>query len=171
MLGMERAAVVSEDGRYRYSLSRQWDAGANRLLWIMLNPSTADALVDDPTIRRCIGFARGFGFGGIEVVNLFAYRATNPKALAALDRETAIGPENRSTIAAALDRAYRTNSSAVAAWGASWRTSGHSRLTVELLADELGVPLFCLGTTKDNDPRHPLYVSSREQLWPWVGES
>ena len=74
-------AVVSDDGLYRYILTRTWDRSLPALVFCMLNPSTADATVDDPTIRKCIGFAQRLGYGGIIVVNLFAYRATKPREL------------------------------------------------------------------------------------------
>jgi len=86
-------AIVSDDGLYRYRLWRRWDAECPTMVWIMLNPSTADAEVDDPTIRRCIGFARREHCGGIEVVNLYALRATNPAA-----HPTPEGPENAKAI-------------------------------------------------------------------------
>ena len=74
---MNKAAILSDDGRYRYLLERQWDERP-RMAWCMLNPSTADANIDDQTIKRCIGFAKREGFGGIIVVNLMAFRATSP---------------------------------------------------------------------------------------------
>jgi hypothetical protein len=74
-----RGALLSEDGRYRYRLWRLWDDLAPVMVWVMLNPSTADADLDDPTIRKCIGFAKANRHGGIIVVNLFAWRATDPK--------------------------------------------------------------------------------------------
>lgn len=89
---MIKSAIISECGKYRYSLSRIWDENKANVLFIMLNPSTADGDVDDPTIRRCIGFAKSWGYGGIYVGNLFAYRATDPKEL--LKVENPIGFEN-----------------------------------------------------------------------------
>src|SRR6185369_17379869 len=85
-------AVISKCGKYRYSLRREWIGGAGTVCFIMLNPSTADASVDDPTIRRCIGFAQRWGYQILEVVNLYAYRATRPRDMfAAADP---VGPEN-----------------------------------------------------------------------------
>ena len=78
---MIKSAEISPCGLYRYSLTRKWEAWKGTVNFIMLNPSTADAQEDDPTIRRCIGFAKAWGYGGIVVTNLFAYRATNPKEL------------------------------------------------------------------------------------------
>ena len=102
------------DGHYRYMLGRQWGAPPF-LLWMMLNPSTADATEDDPTIRRCSGFAKHWGFGGLVVVNLFAFRATNPADLRAAEQP--IGPENDRH----LVNAARSCPRVVAAWGASCR--------------------------------------------------
>lgn len=85
-------AGISECGTYRYWLCREWSPGLDSLVWLMLNPSTADATQDDPTIRRCMGFARRWGYGGITVVNLYAYRATNPRDL--LTAADPVGPEN-----------------------------------------------------------------------------
>lgn len=82
-----RGAVISDDGRYRYRLWRTWAPELPRMAWIMLNPSTADAEVDDPTIRRCVGFAKREGCGGIEVVNLYAYRSTDPSVLGTVDEK------------------------------------------------------------------------------------
>lgn len=78
---MKKHAVISSDGKYRYQLLRKWDDRLPLILFIMLNPSTADADIDDPTIRRCIEFAKSWGFGGLMVGNLYAYRATDPKQL------------------------------------------------------------------------------------------
>src|SRR5689334_19453129 len=93
MLQLEDNAVISACGRYRYVLTRQVGPGSRRATFVMLNPSTADATNDDPTIRRCIGFAREWGCGRLVVLNLFAFRATDPADLKrAIDP---VGPENR----------------------------------------------------------------------------
>ncbi len=163
-------AEISECGTHRYTLTRTWDDTAH-LLWIMLNPSTADATVDDPTIRRCMGFARAWGYGGIEVVNLFAYRATDPKELVGLHPNVAQGPANANAVAGAFMRASVLGSAAVAAWGAGYRKCKQARLDVEGMASEFAVPLYCLGVTKQGDPRHPLYVPNTQRAieWPMVG--
>ncbi len=158
---MKRDAILSECGTYRYRLSRQWDDTLPRLGWIMLNPSTADAFEDDPTIRRCIGFAESNGYGGIEVCNLFAYRATDPKALVATG--DAFGPEN----GAHLDAIIGAHT-VVAAWGAWGTRAGVTGIveSVHLTARQVGRRLLCLGTTKDGSPRHPLYVRGDQPLVP-----
>lgn len=164
-------AEISDCGKYRYSLTRAWKPKPSLLLWIMLNPSTADATVDDPTIRRCMGFARAWGYGGIEVVNLFAYRATDPKELIGLPQIEAEGPINARTVESALLRASESGAAVVAAWGAGYRKCKQPRLDIEGMARSAGVALWCLGETKLGDPRHPLYVpnTQRAVAWPDAG--
>lgn len=158
---MNRGATLSADGVYRYRLARTWDDGVPPLAWLMLNPSTADASNDDPTIRRCIGFARGFGYGGIVVVNLFAARATDPTEIGSFIDP--VGPDNDATL---LDvcRQHTT----VAAWGASvphyWR---HRPRAVVSRMRAAGVALYALGFTKAGHPRHPLYVRGDAALTRW----
>lgn len=137
-------ATISQCGQYRYDLRRTWASGPE-CTFIMLNPSTADANEDDPTIRRCISFAKREGCGSLLVVNLFAFRATDPKVMA--DAEDPIGPRN----AVFLDEAIK-NHTVIAAWGAHplARQAG-KRLSKEY-------DLMCLGKTKAGAPRHPLYV-------------
>ncbi len=89
---MLKSAIISECGEYRYSLSRIWDESLPAIAFLMLNPSTADGSQDDPTIRRCISYAKQWGYGVLHVVNLFAYRATDPQDL--LEVLDPIGPEN-----------------------------------------------------------------------------
>ncbi|AYD87330.1 hypothetical protein SEA_VALENTINIPUFF_28 [Microbacterium phage ValentiniPuff] len=146
-------AVLSDDGRYRYLLTRQWaPPTAPQLTFVMLNPSTADASADDPTIRRCMAFARREGYGGIVVVNLFAYRATDPRRL--LDVDDPIGPNNREILQSAIGLARHR---VVAAWGVDGGTFGREQaIFVEHIATRH--PLQELGRTKDGHPRHPLYV-------------
>lgn len=165
---MKGWARMSEDGLYRYVLGRSWSEGEHRLLWVMLNPSTADALVDDPTIRRCIGFAQREGYDELEVVNLYAYRATKPaELLAAHHRGVHIeGSDNATTIADAIAAA----DAVVVGWGAWLDTIvrvGPSRLHVERQAHMRSRPVFCLGTTATGQPRHPLYVKGDQPLVPW----
>lgn len=155
---MERTAYLSLDGVYRYRLGRVWDPELPVLGWIMLNPSKADALVDDPTIRRCISFARRWGFGGIDVANLFAYRATDPAELA--DAASPLGRENlRELLTMITD--FESVGEVICAWGA-W--TGHPvirRLVVGYVmgrAKAAGRELWCLGETKAGAPKHPLYL-------------
>ncbi len=151
-------AVISEDGRYRYRLTRSWDDTLPRMTFVMLNPSTADAEVDDPTIRRCIGFAQREDCGALVVVNLYAFRATDPKImLRAID---AVGPENDAYLA---DAFVSANGPVVAAWGANADRGRASH--VRKLAG--ATRLHHLGLTKDGHPRHPLYVPGAWPLAEW----
>ncbi len=136
--------------RYRYSLSRRWGEGAERVVFVMLNPSTADECADDPTIRRCIGFARAWGFETLEVVNLYAFRATRPAELfAAADP---VGPRNDCFLRAAAREAALV----VAAWGLHGARAGRDSEVLEILRRR--GPVHCLGTTQRGQPRHPLFV-------------
>jgi hypothetical protein len=147
---------------YRYQLTRQWAESKNssRLTVVMLNPSVADITHDDPTIRRCIGFAKAAGAGGLLVVNLFALRSTDPDALAKSDDP--VGPVNDAYILAAARASDRT----VAAWGAHPFASLRAGVVCEMLL-KADVLLECWGKTRDGHPRHPLYVQSSARLQPW----
>lgn len=152
---MNAAAVIDETQMYRYSLSRKW-ADGEQVTWIMLNPSTADALIDDPTIRRCIAFSKSWGYGGLHVVNIFAFRATNPKALrSAVDP---FGPSNARYVFEAMRNEQR-----VAAWGCS--PLPVPTIIQSLLAE---YRMMCLGKTKEGHPRHPLYVRGDTVLQPFA---
>lgn len=153
------SAALSDCGTYRYRLSRRWGAGRS-CLFVMLNPSTADASLDDPTIRRCAGFARREGFDGMEVVNLMAFRATDPSALPA--DKTAEGPDNARHVADAL---RDTSGPVIAAWGAQRAAVPFARPMRGVIA-RAGRPIVCLGVTKGGDPRHPLYVRGDAPLVP-----
>jgi hypothetical protein len=149
------SAVISDCGRYRYSLLRVWSE-LPRVCWIMLNPSTADAHIDDPTIRRCMGFSRAWGAGGIVVVNLFALRATDPDELLSYIRGAdPLSAFNDRNIGQCADQRR-----IIAAWGShqSIKKSGRDHAVMKLLA---GKTIECLGVTKDGYPRHPLYVAGK----------
>lgn len=148
-------ALISPCGQYRYWLTRRWSLLQEPLLIVMLNPSTADAENDDPTIRRCMTFARREGFGGIRVMNLFAFRATSPEVMKAADAP--IGTDNGRHLSGALARAADTNTPVLAAWGAHGSFRDRARMAA-ISAKGHGAKLVCLGVTKDGHPRHPLYV-------------
>ncbi len=151
-LALVRSAVLSPCGFYRYRLGRTWDNRLPVLLFIMLNPSTADANVDDATIRVCMGRAMRMDCGGIMVVNLFGYRATSP--LDMLVAADPIGPSNDVYIEETLAAKPKL---AIAAWG----VGGNHMDRARKIADKchaFGVPLHCLGVTKDGSPRHPLRI-------------
>lgn len=158
---MQRGATISACGLYRYSLTRRWGKGGE-MCFVMLNPSTADGLQDDPTVRRCIGFAKRQGFSALRVVNVFAFRATDPRDL--LDPEDPIGPGNNAAIAAAV----KATSMIVAAWGASVPSPLWERIyTVHRWLTQLrGRDVQCLGVTFGGYPRHPLYLRADQPLEP-----
>ena len=150
MNDVNRSAEFSECGQYRWSLKRSWEHGENGrfICFVMLNPSTADALVDDPTIRRCIGFARRDGFNVLVVRNLFALRATDPKQLRKANYPTG-GRCGDSWLRAAAGADLL-----VAAWGANVPFH-RDREAMRMFR---GKTVYCLGRTKNGNPRHPLYV-------------
>lgn len=158
----ERWATISSCGRYRYALGREWDQRLKSAVWIMLNPSTADAEVDDPTVRRCIGFAKGWGCGSIAVYNLFALRTSDPSVLRAEHQlGTDIVGRNDEFLGIAdmaLDRHDRNGfpSLLVAAWGAHPWAGPRVRFVMHSLFR--GRPALCLGRTTNGMPRHPLFV-------------
>lgn len=156
-IGLDAPAILSTDEVYRYTLLRRWLFGKGRCLFIMLNPSTADAINDDPTIKRCISFAKQWEFREMMVTNIFALRATYPKDLKA--HESPIGPENDRYLVEAVRKADRI----VAAWGVHGSFMGRSVQVLEMLK---GKDVRCLGTTKDGQPRHPLMVAYATQLVP-----
>lgn len=154
---MIRSAVISNCGLYRYQLDRKW-SDAPLLPFIMLNPSTADAYLDDATIRRCIGFARREGAGGIRVMNLYALRSTDPRAIKNSDNP--IGPENDAHLVGMATLAKRDGMNIVCAWGANAAENRVSNVIHRLQ----WASLVCLGKTKDGHPRHPLYVKADHPL-------
>lgn len=151
-LNGENGAVISDDGAYRYLLWRTIGDMPRRALFVMLNPSTADAMQDDPTVRRCIGFARREGCGRLDIVNLYAYRATDPRILRSVaDPE---GSHNDGYIADAARQA----SLVILGWGAFESPfAGRIRKVVSYLS-LIQPDLWCLGHTLSGAPRHPLFV-------------
>jgi hypothetical protein len=161
-----RTATLSECGRYRYSLLRFWDAARPRLLFVMLNPSIADGNLDDPTVRRCIGFARSGGFGELEIVNLFAYRATSPADLRRAGFP--VGPHNDAHIDAALQLA----DAVCVAWGTAGGDAADARVQIVLPAVRRGGHRpQCLGITREGWPAHPLYLPASCALQPFDAEA
>ncbi|MDI6911503.1 DUF1643 domain-containing protein [Nocardioides sp.] len=158
-----RAARLSEDGRYRYVLGRRWGDGLPAT-FVMLNPSTADAELDDPTIRRCVGFARTIGADGIHVLNLYAFRATKPEDLWKADDP--VGPENDEYLARHAAAAARQCRPIIAAWGANARPA---RVAQVLALPGMRTALHAFGVTKHGQPRHPLYLPASARPQPWEG--
>lgn len=160
-------ADLSDDGVYRYMLGRRWDDGPTAL-WVMLNPSTADAYSDDQTIRRCRYFSTRAGCGALLVVNLAAYRATDPQGLLTAAVDPSGGTRNRAAVeAAAADPDVVI---AVVAWG-GWPTSSPAARTCRLTNAAWLVaqrhPLHCLGVTADGSPRHPARLPNDTKLTLW----
>jgi len=154
-------ADISEDRVFRYKLWRRW-SDQPALVVIGLNPSTADESKDDPTIRKCIGFAKRDGYGGLVMLNLFAFRATDPKEM--ILNGWQVGPRNTDVIEATI--ADPMSGRIVAAWGGDC-PKATSRRVVEWLT--CAVRLWCWGTTKDGLPRHPLYLSNKTKLEEYRG--
>lgn len=154
---IERSARVSDCGTYRYVLERRWASG-HPLAWVMLNPSTADAEFDDPTVRRVMSFSKAAGAPAARIYNLFALRATDPSELAR--HSDPVGPENRRLLTELIDD-YSLGflEGVVCAWGAN-------PLAAVALADGPldGLLALSLGTTKGGHPRHPLYVAGDTRL-------
>jgi len=158
---MHRAAAISDCSRYRYRLDRAWDSGLPVATFVMLNPSTADGETDDPTIGRCLSYARAWGCGALTVVNLYAWRATNPRELTTADNP--LGPDNDAYLIAAAKSASASGGVLVAAWGAN--------ATPERIAEVIALPgmnrLNALALTKAGQPRHPLYLRGDLTPQPW----
>lgn len=158
---MKGSAVFSDDEVYRYLLVRRWEQYPIWMNFVMLNPSTATATENSPTIRKCITFAKQRGFTGIMVTNVFAYRASKPHDLRTLKHKQRVGPDNGKWIQYASDRAHRV----VVAWGNEGRR--YPRAVKDTLA-YLGAPffadLYCLGKTLDGQPSHPLMLSYQTTL-------
>lgn len=136
---------------YRYSLWREWNSAGPRVTFVMLNPSTADAFADDPTLRCCIRFAQMWGFGMLSVVNLFAYRSSSPRDL--LTATDPVGPEND----AYLLQSAMQSTCIIAAWGNYGRYHERDNAVMKLLSDH-ALHMFCLGCNANGTPCHPLHL-------------
>lgn len=147
-------ASFSLNRTYRWGLGRQWDDRKMQMTFVMLNPSSAGCLNDDPTIRKCIGFANRHGCGGIEVVNLFGLVSTDPKGL--LKVEDPVGPCNDTALRWAMARPL-----VVAAWG---RFPKKLRKAIQPISSIPAGGLRCFGVTKDGQPRHPLMLAYSTRL-------
>jgi hypothetical protein len=152
-------AVYSDCEQYRYLLTRVWGPG-QKALFIMLNPSTATEVQNDPTVERCERRARALGFGAFRVTNIFAFRATDPLVMRA-ERDP-VGPGNDAAILASLGWA----DAVVCAWGNHGLHLGRGA-QVEALLRNAGAALLHLGLTGQGQPRHPLYVGYDRQPEPW----
>ena len=157
---MENECVFSADRRHRYSLIHRINPllGDSLILWIGLNPSTADESQLDPTLTRIRSFSEREGFHGFWMANLFGLRTPYPKEMMAA--EDPVGPGNDASLKLAAKRCERI----VAAWGAIGEYQSRAEAVAKLFP---GRELWCLGTTKDGHPRHPLYVNGRQELVRW----
>lgn len=163
---VQRRATLSDDEVYRYTLTRAWASEGTVLRVVMLNPSTADATLDDPTIRRCVGFAVKLGHAALIVYNLYAFRATRPSDL--WRGQDAVGPVNDSVLMSAAADAHANSAPMVAAWGVGAKDDR----VRQVLAMTDGVQWVSLGPAcLSGAPRHPLYLAADTQLqrWPAVG--
>lgn len=160
------------DGPYRYRLWRIWDRALPMVCWVMLNPSTADATEDDPTIRKIMKFSRGWGYGGVMVVNLFAYRATDPSELITVAKSgvDVVGTFNEQHIMVAMHMCPKLT---IAAWGAHGNVGGQAARVIKLCREALGGErvLHSLKVNADGTPSHPLYLLDNSTLNPYQGPS
>jgi hypothetical protein len=159
-----REATISRCGKYRYTLYRRWALGPaaadqKPVLWIMLNPSTADHRTDDNTIRRCVDFSKRWGYSSLYVANLYAWRTTYPHELRLVDDATARGPENQQFIEYLVSRSALV----VCAWGGAVRHQQATRDQLNCVSEA-----WCLGKTKNGEPLHPLYLRGDTQLQRYI---
>lgn len=156
---MNSGACFDATGTYRYSLWRGWNENGPRLAFIMLNPSTADDQINDATIRRCMSFAQIWGYGSLEVVNLFALRTPHPRRLREVPDP--VGADCDAHILAAVERANQT----IVAWGNWGSLHQRDRAVLDLLSH---VTMHCLGWNQSGQPRHPLYLKRDVRPVPYA---
>lgn len=167
-----KTARFDLNGVYRYELGRQSNAEARPtgdapLVFIMLNPSTADHEVEDPTIRRCLGYARAWSRDTVKILNLFALRSTDPAALYAVNDP--VGPENDAVIEAEIEASILEPAQMfICAWGVHGGYRDRDRAVLAMF-ERHGVTPYCLGTTKDSFPKHPLYLRKDVEPVPYEG--
>ena len=153
-------AVYSNCENYRYALTRTWDPDGQRVLFIMLNPSKATEIQNDPTVERCERRARALGYGAFRVTNIFAWRETDPQKMRRA--KDPVGPDNDTQIAESVVWA----DTIIAAWGTHGEHLGRGREVTSLL-HSVGKPVHTLGLSKAGHPRHPLYISYAQQPMRW----
>ncbi len=149
--------IFSKSRSYRYTLWREWIGGEGYAMFIGLNPSTADEVHDDPTVRRCIAFAKGWGYSALCMMNAFAFRATDPNVMKRVSEP--IGVHNDSF----LEEMAKEAGVIVAAWGIHGTHRGRDKEIVRKIPN-----LHCLGTTKSGQPRHPLFLKGDLIPIPYV---
>jgi hypothetical protein len=163
--GVQRYAKISDDGLYRYALGRRWMPDGPVATFVMLNPSTADGTVDDPTIRRCIGFARSWDCAALHVLNLYAWRATDPQEvlLGLRGGVDVVGPANDRYLRSHIEAACTNGLPLIAAWGSHARPDRVD----QVLAMPGAVAFQALGLTQSGAPRHPLYLPKSAERAPY----
>jgi len=154
-------AVYSPCQSYRYSLTRTWDGDGAKALFIMLNPSTATEVQNDPTVERCERRARALGFGAFRVTNIFAWRATDPRDMRAAPDP--VGPGNDQAILAGCSWADQI----ICAWGTHGAHLNRGAQVLDMLVGT-SCRLYHLGLTKGGHPKHPLYIAYAQQPQPWT---
>ena len=154
-------AVYSDCERYRYSLTRTWDPEGRRVMFVMLNPSKATEVQNDPTVERCERRARALGYGAFQVTNIFAWRETDPRAL-----RRAAAPVGEGNDAAILEGAGWADD-VIAGWGVHGAHLNRGPDSAALLR-RAGAALFHLGLSKHGHPRHPLYIAYARQPEIWL---
>jgi hypothetical protein len=164
---MLKGAKIDDTGEYRYSLAREWNAKLGKVLFILLNPSTADATFDDPTVKKCIGFAERWGFESLKIVNLFAYRATDPEEL--VEAKDPVGSDNDRWIREAVKR----TDFVVVGWGnlgpyICKRCINCSHRIDRVLNIIKDSNPHCLAITKERQPKHPLFASYALKPIPYI---
>lgn len=152
---LSKSADISSDGVYRYALARRLATGDRAVLFVGLNPSTADASLDDPTIRRCVGFAKDWGFDWLLMGNIYAFRSADPKAI--YQDKDPVGPRNFQTL---REMAFHSEL-VVAAWGRN-KIVGQAWPIADWVVHHNKVK--CLGQNKDRTPKHPLYLAAKTEL-------
>lgn len=158
-----RGATI--EGRYRYHLWRDFSDGKGRVCFIMLNPSTADGVHDDPTVRKCIYYARAWGFHHLDVVNLFPFRATDPKELLISEGLLGVGADD------AIRSVSHASEMVVCAWGRLERKlAARAPKVLRMLASRSN-GVMCLGLNADLSPKHPLYLRNELQPMRWITAS
>lgn len=158
----ESSARLSECGRYRYDLIRRWREDGLLANFIMLNPSTADANMNDPTIERCIRRVQHFDMAGLVVTNLFALRATDPQALR--HEDDPVGPDNDGWLQYHAQMAGMV----ICAWGNHGALNGRAAAVVYHLLAHCGIDLYCLTQTGAGEPGHPLYLPYETEPALWL---
>lgn len=155
--GDNRSAIFSPCRKWRYHLQHVWDANHANLIWLLLNPSTADEVQNDPTVERCERRARMWGFGGVEVYNIFAYRATDPANMKA--QRDPVGVDNDKWMMKFAEKSRQTT--AIIGWGEHGKHLGRGQFVLDLLREQ-GAALHALKINASGHPKHPLYIGYKQ---------